>query len=77
MTGDLCKCGKPIKYANSTKCEDCLINPLVSPSIDEFRTPSFVVADFRRMVDAESHRNPEQADRAEEIHDTEDAEHCG
>lgn len=54
------KCGGDVKSSNDTLCEDCLMDPDVSPSVDGVRIPSFLRDLAARKQNAFEHMRPEQ-----------------
>lgn len=68
MSDAVCrKCGGVVKFANCSLCEDCVIDPDVSPSIDSIAPFSFIRAAVDRKFDAIDHLRPEQFDSRETI----------
>lgn len=68
MSDQVCrKCNSPVKFANASLCEDCLLDPAVSPSIDEHPQPTFMRAIVERRLNAIDHLRPEQFDSRRNI----------
>lgn len=63
------RCNSPVKYAGTTLCEECTTDPAVCPSVNEIAMPSFVQAQYDREFHSIESRNPEQANRYDELHD--------